>query len=178
MSSFFLLAVLSMPAHYPHPRAVPYVGPVNFVGKYAPRWIDYSAYSYGPSGGVLAAGLLNAPGALTVSPLEERLWLDYVKELDGAEREAMLNVWRQADVIGRRKLLTLLAGLRAEIAANEAKEAEETKKSNAMPLTAEEQAKWAAYLKKLKDQELANAKKAWADADNAGKRRLLKLVVE
>ncbi|NBO92190.1 MAG: hypothetical protein EBV06_07725, partial [Planctomycetia bacterium] len=60
MSSFFLLAVLSMPAHYPHPRAVPYVGPVNFVGKYAPRWIDYWAYSYGPSGGVLAAGLLNA----------------------------------------------------------------------------------------------------------------------
>jgi hypothetical protein len=82
----------------------------------------------------------------------------------------MMSVWHQADLDGRKKLIGLLAKLREDMAKKDGEKKDET------PISAEEEKKWMAHVATLKGEELANAKKAWAAADVAGKRRLLKLL--
>src|SRR5262245_45369425 len=60
--------------------------------------------------------------AQPITPAEEKLWNDYLKELHEHERNQMRDVWRKADEVGRRKLLGMLAQMRLDIAKKEAEE--------------------------------------------------------
>ncbi|MGL4549569.1 MAG: hypothetical protein ACRC33_00165 [Gemmataceae bacterium] len=180
MSSLLLLAVFSLPSH--HGGAV--VGPCyghGMVSHFVPK--PGGCLGYVPAGccGVIAPHLLSGPPAPTVSPGEERVWEDYVRELDAQDREGLMSVWAQSDLDGRRKLLGQVGQVRAEVARKEAegKKADGKKgekKPDEPPISQEEEKKWATYLTTLSGEELGNAKKAWAAADEAGKRRLLKLL--
>jgi hypothetical protein len=169
MSSLVLLAVLSVPAHHHHfsAPAAPCVGH-GMVSAFVPKY--YGCMCYIPAGccGVVAPHLLSGPSAPNVSPVEEKLWMDYITELAFQDRDGMMSVWHQADFEGRKKLIGLLGKLRADMARKDGVEKDET------PISAEEEKKWAAHLGTLKGDELASAKKAWAAADVAGKRRLLR----
>src|SRR4051794_9662611 len=60
--------------------------------------------------------------AQPITPAEEKLWNDYLKELHEHERNQMRDVWRKADEEGRRKLVKLLAQMRLDVAKKGAEE--------------------------------------------------------
>jgi hypothetical protein len=169
MTSLVLLAALSVPAHHHHCAPG---GPYNGHGlcsAFAPK--PYGCYGYIPWGccGVVAPHLLSGPSAPNVSPAEEKLWMDYIHELGFQDRGGMMSVWQQADLEGRKKLISLLAKLRADMDKKDGGE-----KKEEPPISAEEEKKWMTHLGTLKGDELDKARKAWAAADVAGKRAPLK----
>lgn len=118
--------------------------------------------------GAIAPHLLGGTPGPAVTPPEEQMWNDYLAELDFDDREAMKGLWGRADFDGRKKLLGMLAQLRADQAKEKADE--EDKK----PLSDADQARWDEHLKKLKGDEKTKAEDAWKAGNLKARRALLR----
>jgi hypothetical protein len=129
---------------------------------------------------VYAGGVVYPPSWFGDVPSiwEDKIWADYVFQLEGHERADMICVWDKATPEARRVLLQKLVELRIRAdmyrAKVEMERALEKAKEENRPLTEDEQAVWERYIDKLKGEKKAEALKKWKEADNRGKRQMLK----
>lgn len=159
---------------------------------------DFFFHGYGfglPYGGTYAHGygyarpIARNPGGIVLPPnwhapdpgvseAEAGLWFEYIAALEGDERHEMMAVWCKADCHARQVLVGKLVALKVRLASEKAKlemeRAMEKYKEEMRPLEEEEQAKWQRYLRTLKGKKREDAEKEWKEADNRGKRRILK----
>lgn len=112
------------------------------------------------------------------TPDEDKMWADYVFQLEWYERADMVRVWDKATPEARRVLLQKLAETRHQAAMYRAKvemeRAKEKAKEESRPLTEDELSVWERYIDKQKGDKKTDAQKKWKEADNRGKRQMLK----
>ena len=165
MYSVVLLSVLAATGSHHGCRSAgcrPAIASPAFV----PGHQECAGYTPSAIGGIIAPYLFAGTPGPVLSTEDEQAWSNYLDDLDTEDRNAMKDTWAQSDFEGRRKLLGLLAKLRAD---------QEKKKpaDGPAPLTEQEQDAWKAHLKTLKGDALMKAEADWAKADLAGQRKLV-----
>jgi predicted Fe-S protein YdhL (DUF1289 family) len=113
---------------------------------------------------------------------ERQYWFEYVELLEGHEKEDAIRLWTKATPEARRLLLAKVQGVALAAAEYRAKVARERAieryKEENRPLTDEELAAWEAHIDRLEGDKRKSAIQAWKEADNRGRRLILRDLVK